>query len=404
VLRLRSAAVALGAVLLALLPAALSAGPGRAPPRPASSCVDCHESQARASEGALHASCTDCHAGDSTKKDAGLAHARMIPSDRASAPALCARCHSDARLMNPFGLSIDQHAQFVTSRHGSALAKGSTDAATCVDCHGGAHAIRRVRDATSAAHPRNVPDTCARCHADAPLMQRHGLRADAPALYRDGVHGRLHAAGDRAAPTCSTCHGNHGATPPGFAEVAHACGKCHARQREAFESSPHAFYARDGSFQGCVACHASHRIVQDAPTILTRCAPCHEEKDPEMKKGRDLVAVAAAPKADFARTSERLSAAARAGAHVDDEQLLLEAARTTLLQIPPTLHALDAKRIDALAAETRATLATIDARLDARQRSERLRRLALFPIWIFLAAMAALFWAKRRKLEADHGR
>ena len=398
--RPRGAAVLLGAALLALLPAALAAGPGAPRTARGDSCTTCHESQARASEGAVHGSCVDCHAGDPAAKDAPLAHARMIKSDRASVPALCARCHSDARLMNPFGLSTDQHAQFLTSKHGEALAKGATDGATCVDCHGGAHAIRRVRDATSAAHPRNVPQTCGHCHEDATLMKRHNLPADALSLYRDGVHGRLLASGDRAAPHCATCHGNHGASPPGFAEVAHVCGKCHVRQREAFEASPHAFYAKDGSFKGCVACHANHKIIQDAPTILTRCSPCHESGDAEMKKGRDLVAAAAAPKADFARTAERLAAAARAGAHVDDEQLLLESARTTLLQIPPTLHALDARRIDALAVETRATLATIDSRLDSRERSLRQRRLALLPIWVFLAALAALFWAKRRRLEA----
>ena len=45
--------------------------------------------------------------------------------------------------------------------------------------------------------------------------------------------------GDLSAPTCTTCHGNHGATPPGFASVANVCSTCHVFQAQLFDSSPH---------------------------------------------------------------------------------------------------------------------------------------------------------------------
>ncbi len=363
-----------------------------------SSCITCHAKEARAAANDVHAGCTDCHGGDASKADKAASHAAMRPVTRAAVPEGCARCHADARLMNPTGLPTDQLAHYRNSRHGEAHAKGRVDAAVCTDCHN-AHGIRRVRDAASPVHFSKLPYTCARCHSDEELMTRHGLPATAPALYLGSVHGKLLSSGDRAAPTCATCHGNHGAVPPGFAEVGHVCGKCHVRQLEAFDASPHAFYAKDGSFKGCVACHSNHAIVRDGETILGRCTPCHENGDAEVKKARELLAAARAPREAFDRTATRLGAAARAGANVDDEQALLETAKTAMLQIPADFHALDAKRIAAHAGETRAALDAVESRLDEKERSERNRRLILVPVWIFLAAMAALFWAKRRRIE-----
>ena len=397
--------LAVAAALLAALPAALVARTGTDPPGRSrtDSCSSCHESQARAADGDVHAGrCVDCHGGDEKAAIKEKAHAGMADSKRPAIPTLCARCHSDPRRMNSYGLSTDQHAQYLTSRHGEALAKGRTDAAVCSDCHL-AHGIRRARDPMSPVSPANVPTTCGRCHGDAELMKRHDLPATAPSLYNQSAHARLLKAGDRSAPHCATCHGNHGATPPGFAEVGHVCGKCHVRQLEAFDQSPHAFYAKDGSFKGCIACHGNHEIERETPAIFRRCAICHDAKDPEMKKAMALAADAGTPRAAYERTAARLAAAARSGEPVDDEQLKLEAAHTSLLQIPAAFHTLDPKRLDAVARETQSSLAAVDAGLDAKERSGRLRRWALLPVWIFLVAMAALFWAKRRRLEVSDG-
>jgi cytochrome c553 len=38
--------------------------------------------------------------------------------------------------------------------------------------------------------------------------------------------------GDLSAPTCSTCHGNHGATPPGVAQTVSRTLNCDQNSRE----------------------------------------------------------------------------------------------------------------------------------------------------------------------------
>lgn len=370
-------------------------------------CGGCHERESKLEREGAHAksaSCVDCHGGRPAEKDKALAHSAgftgAIP--RTGIPELCARCHSDVRRMNPYGLPTDQLAHYRTSRHGEALAKGNTDAAVCIDCHG-VHGIRGVRDASSPVHPTNVPTTCGRCHSDPALMKKHNLPSTAESLYRAGVHGQLLAKGDAGAPQCATCHGNHGAVPPGFDQVTQVCGKCHVQPREFFEQSPHAFYAKDGSFKGCVVCHENHRILRSVPEMTGRCAPCHDEKDAEIRKRDELASILARSRADFGRVSERVEEFTRSGFHTDDEQAHLEEARTAQLQLAPLQHTLNLGRVSEASQNLTSIVRRIDQELDRKAEALRVRTLALIPIWLFLGGLAWLFWTKRKAVQSHVG-
>jgi hypothetical protein len=368
-------------------------------------CATCHAPEQAAEVGSFHApsaSCVDCHGGDAKQTDKLLAHGPGYAGKiaRSAVPALCSRCHSDARKMNAYGLPTDQFAQYQTSRHGESLAKGNLQVAICTDCHG-VHGILRSRDPRSPTYPANVPATCGRCHSDRGKMEKLGHPWDEEALYRDSVHGELLLKkGDLSAPQCATCHGNHGAAPPGFGAVVHVCGKCHPSQAQFFEASPHAFYAKDGSFKGCIACHGNHRIVTSATEIVGRCAPCHEKPDAEMTKFAALRDVLAGIRGDFGKTGDRLARASRAGLFTDDEQLALDQARTSLLQLAPLQHTLSAPKVGELAKQTASQLAAIERNLDRMERTERTKKMALIPLWIFLGAMAWVFRARGKQFES----
>lgn len=370
-------------------------------------CGGCHERESKLEGEGAHsksASCVECHGGRPAEKERDLGHSDGFTGKivRSQIPQLCARCHSDVRRMNPYGLPTDQLAHYLTSRHGEALAKGDTDAAVCIDCHG-VHGIRPVRDPSGPVHPANVPKTCGRCHSDSTLMSKHNLPSNAEALYRASVHGELLAKGDAAAPQCATCHGNHGATPPGFDQVTKVCGKCHVSPREYFDQSPHAFYAKDGSFKGCVVCHENHRILRTVPEMTGRCAPCHEDKDPEIRKRDELAAVLAGGRADFHNVKERVESFTRSGHHTDDEQALLEEAHTALLRLSPLQHTLDTKRVGAASQELSSVVRGIHDQLDRKAADLRTRTLALIPIWLFIATLAWLLWTKRKAVLRHDG-
>ncbi|MBI2930369.1 MAG: cytochrome c3 family protein [Planctomycetes bacterium] len=373
------------------------------------SCAKCHEAETAAETGGVHGlaglGCAECHGGDpkGESKEAGHGGAFRGRVPRQETAEFCARCHSDVRMMNPYGIATDQYAQYQSSKHGEAMAKGVTDVATCVDCHG-THGIRKGRDPASPVYPKNVPATCGKCHSDADLMRRHGLKATAEAQYRRSVHGEfLLSKGDLSAPSCAVCHGNHGAAPPGFRDIIHVCGKCHIKQQEMFAQSPHAALTDSGDFLGCVSCHGNHRVLRTVDEIFNRCDTCHEAGERALHTRDAIAAVLAKAAVRYGGVASRVAAMTRAGFHTEDEGLQLEEARTALLQIPPVQHTLDLAKIERLLAAEDARLGEIEERLETKERAERIKKIALVPIWIFLLGMAFVFARKRKSLESGRG-
>src|SRR5690242_8139173 len=234
-----------------LLPASLPLSAADTP----NSCLDCHSAldaplqvtPERFSQD-IHAqkglTCASCHGGDPTKSDmdamSKAAGFKGKPS-RKDIPALCGKCHSDGAFMRQYNPSLrtDQFSQYQTSVHGKLLAKGDTKVAVCIDCHG-VHDLRPASDTRSTVHPLNVAQTCSRCHADAAYMKGYSIPTDQFAGYSASVHHEaLAVRGDLSAPTCTTCHGNHGAAPPGVGTVQNVCATCHGFQSQLIDFSPH---------------------------------------------------------------------------------------------------------------------------------------------------------------------
>src|SRR5581483_3967833 len=227
-------------ILLALPMVSFGAGFGETK----NSCVECHAAlpdnlgvtQEKFNED-IHSrkglTCASCHGGDPTSDDPGVAMSKKAgwkgKIERKQVPELCGSCHSNAAYMRQFNprLRTDQLSEYRTSVHGKRLAGGDTNVAVCTDCHS-VHDVRAPSDSRSSVNPANVANTCARCHADAAHMKNYKIPTTQFAEYSKSVHhDALVVRGDSSAPTCSTCHGNHGATPPGVASVANICANCH---------------------------------------------------------------------------------------------------------------------------------------------------------------------------------
>ncbi len=204
---------------------------GNARAQTSNTCLDCHgvldpPLQVTADQFAqdIHSqkglNCASCHGGDPTKSDMDAmskASGFRGKIQRSQIPELCGWCHSDAAYMrrhNP-SLRTDQLSQYKTSAHGKLLAQGNTKVAVCIDCHG-VHDLRPASDTRSTVNPSNVAQTCSRCHSNAEYMKDYHIPTDQFAKYSVSVHHEaMTVQGDLSAPTCTTCHGNHGAAPPG---------------------------------------------------------------------------------------------------------------------------------------------------------------------------------------------
>ncbi|MFI5455953.1 MAG: cytochrome c3 family protein [Isosphaerales bacterium] len=248
--------------------------------------------------------CHDCHGGSPTL-DTFKNH-RDDPTFRGVRareliPAFCGHCHSNITYMRGYNPSArtDQEAEYWTSGHGRRLKasiEGKNPAAdpavaTCVDCHGG-HGIRAVKDPNSPVEPTHVARTCARCHADESRManRRYNGRLIGTAQYQQwlsGVHGQaMFKKGDRSAPTCNDCHGNHAAMPPGLDSVANACGTCHGKIAKLFTETRMKHKFGEAGLPGCATCHGAHQTTHPSDRLLgmedgTLCARCHNAQNPQ---------------------------------------------------------------------------------------------------------------------------
>jgi predicted CXXCH cytochrome family protein len=355
--------VLISAMLLCGGAAVASAQNAPAPFAPAptkNSCLDCHSvmpENLNVSEDtyshSIHAqkgvTCANCHGGDPTNDDADKAMSRKAGFkghiDRKQIPLLCSSCHSDAERMkrsNP-GLRVDQFQQYKTSVHGMKWAKGDPKVAVCTDCHG-THDLFAPSDPRSKVHPPNIAGTCARCHADAAYMKPYGIKTDQFANYKQSVHHEaMTVRGDLSAPTCTTCHGNHGATPPGVANVANVCSNCHVFQAQLFAASPHKVAFANMGFPGCVTCHSNHGIKHPDDDMIgagpkSVCTQCHSDGDGGFVQAAAMHQQLTGLAQRIAASDQLLQQAERQGMEVSASKLQEMQARDALLKARVTIH------------------------------------------------------------------
>lgn len=270
------------------------------------SCIECHMNlekelgdPVRLWSQSIHkeigVACEDCHGGDPSVRDESAMDAkkgfRGKPSPK-EIPNLCAKCHSDVNRMRQFNIRTDQFAEYRTSIHGQLLfEKGDEKVATCVSCHG-SHDIRKKSDPASSVFHTNIPDTCAKCHANAEYMKGYNIPVNQLEEYRESYHGQIlygKIAGKNPllVPTCADCHGIHGATPPGGGEVVNVCGNCHSTVVKYFREGKHYKALQENGVPRCIDCHGNHRIQYPSVTMFTGngdslCSQCHDRGTPPM--------------------------------------------------------------------------------------------------------------------------
>lgn len=137
--------------------------------------------------------CTDCHGVHNIK---GVGEPHLM----AKQPQTCGACHE---------LVFNEYEQSI---HGREALAGNVDSPLCVDCHG-EHGIASPEDGDSPVSGRNIPETCATCHARPEIMKKYGISEDKISTFIDSLHGIAVGFGSKAAANCSSCHGIHDIRP-----------------------------------------------------------------------------------------------------------------------------------------------------------------------------------------------
>lgn len=388
----------------------------------ADTCVKCHstledkhaailKSFARDIHAEKGLSCADCHGGDRTREDMGEAMDPAkgfvgVPSP-AQAPQFCGKCHSDPARMKKWSPSLptDQVAKYYTSVHGRRLKAGDAKVASCASCHP-AHSIRPAKDPTSSVYVKNIPETCGRCHSDAARMKPYGIPTDQAAKYAASVHGKaLFERGDSAAPVCTSCHGTHGAAPPGVAGIGQVCGSCHAGNMDLFKGSPMAKAWDERHLHMCATCHGHHLVEKPTSELLSGghavCLRCHQA-------GSKPLAVAASMKASIDGVEGAYKAAEAAiaeaevkGMDMGDARDALDGARQAMYQSRTAVHSFSAEKVGGTAAA--GTVVAEKARKEALAAVEdfRLRRVGLGVATLVISLLAGALYLKIREIESE---
>ena len=333
------------------------------------SCLDCHGSMPEPLGVTpekftqdIHAqkglSCVSCHGGDPTSDDPekamGLKAGWRGKIERRQVPQLCGNCHSDPALMRQYNPSLrtDQLGQYHTSIHGKRLKLGDMKVAVCTDCHS-VHDVRPPSDPRSTVNPVNVAKTCSRCHADPNYMQGYSIPTDQFANYSSSVHHEaLALRGDLSAPTCTTCHGNHGATPPGVDNVRNVCATCHVFQAQLYEKSTHKQAFAKSALPGCVVCHSNHRITHATDSKLGNgpdavCTQCHAPGDQCDQARAAILANITKLDRTIGEADWILALAESSGMEVSEARLAQMQARDSLTKARVTIHSFQKELVNA---------------------------------------------------------
>ncbi len=407
-------------------------------------CLECHRvvnpeqaAIATAWQESIHGkggvTCADCHGGDPTSDRMGIAMDRtkgfIGKPSRDQAVGLCGACHADPERMRPYGLPTDQYAKYWTSVHGQRLASAQDErVAICIDCHG-SHDIKKASDPSAPVSPLNVPKLCASCHADPAKMAPYGIPTDQFAVYSKSVHGvALLEESDTRAPSCASCHGSHAAKPPRDTEVVEVCGKCHTATQDLYLQSRHA--ELQTAAPKCWTCHGTHDVAQPSEALFFHpeppqytCVTCHDlqtralrlelaqfenEADrrcdtchhPESDIYAQIEAIAGSlsgAEGAYASADARIHEAAGVGMIVEDADVTLSEAKTSLIKAQAAVHTtkLPVISVDALDAQKKAQEA--EAIAQARLDESFFRREAMVVVVALIVLnVIALVLVKRR--------
>jgi hypothetical protein len=391
-------------------------------------CVSCHldlggkHAQITSDrEESVHAAqgvgCVSCHGGDPTQTDAEASmspeagYLGPLPKDRI--PGLCGSCHTRVDLMRPFDLPTDQLDQYWQSQHGQALLDGDPNVATCFDCHDG-HRVLKTSDPASEVYPSNEPAMCARCHADEVLMAPYGIPTDQYSLYQKSVHGEaLLQEQNLRAPTCSTCHGTHGAAPPGFQQVANVCGQCHTATQEYYMQGAHRSGMTSEAAPRCVTCHGRYDVMPATRELFLgteerHCGSCHL---PDSEIGAQVDAMYQALKtADnaYEQAEATIALATEQRLIMAEQEELLHRANTPLIESRALQHTVNLADVEAKAEESLILSQEAQASAEGALKELDTRRLGMIvALVVILITIVALVLIKReldRDLEAQRAR
>jgi predicted CXXCH cytochrome family protein len=218
---------------------------------------------------------------------------------------------------------------------------------------------------------------------------------------------------DLRAPTCSTCHGKHGAAPPGYQQVANVCGQCHSATQNYYMQGAHRTGMTGEAAPRCVTCHGRYGVPPATRELFVgtgdrNCGSCHP---PGSEIGQQAEAMYNALKeADdaFEQAESTINLAIDSRLLMAEQEEMLQQAHTPLIESRALQHTVNLADVEAKAAESLELSQQVQASAEAALAELDTRRLGMIvALGVILVTIVALILIKReldRDLEAERAR
>jgi hypothetical protein len=212
---------------------------------------------------------------------------------------------------------------------------------------------------------------------------------------------------DLRAPNCATCHGTHGAAPPGFDEVANVCGSCHEATQDYYLESPHV--TDDEAGPKCVTCHGRYDVSKPSEALYLgaeprHCGECHAPNTEAGQVAQSLYDTITAAAQAYDEAELSIQNVRNVGMLVSPLEGRLRQANTDLITARAAQHTLDLETVSKLADDARTTAEEVQADAEAAIAANLFRRRAMvIAVAIIGLTIVALYMLKReldRQLDA----
>jgi predicted CXXCH cytochrome family protein len=236
-------------------------------------------------------------------------------------------------------------------------------------------------------------------------MKQYGIPTDQFAKYNISVHhDALAVRGDLSAPTCTTCHGNHGAAPPGVDKVQNVCANCHTFQAQLYEKSSHFKAFQAASLPGCVVCHGNHGIQHPTDAMLGAgpggvCMTCHTPGSQCDRERAEILSNLTQLDGAIKDADQALHLAESSGMEVSEARLGQDQARDSLTKARVTIHTFQTALVNH-DVQAGMKIAAVNLKVGKDAMVERNhRRIGLGLCLIAIGIMLAGLWLYIRKIE-----
>jgi predicted CXXCH cytochrome family protein len=241
-------------------------------------------------------------------------------------------------------------------------------------------------------------------------MSGYGIPHDQYDNYKMSVHAKaLYDRQDLSAPTCNSCHGNHGAAPPGLASVANVCGQCHVRQSTLFQASVHKAVFDTMQVGECKQCHSNHKILGPSDAMIgtaegSVCTTCHTEGDGGYVAAEKIRGMLDQLSADMNAALAVLGKAETAGMAVSRPKFELSEAKDSLTNSRVLVHSFSVEEIEKVIKPGLETSDKSKKAGEAALADLSFRRKGLGISLFFILFVAILIYIKVKRIESSQAR